>query len=344
MKRVILFAVVVSGVFACKNFEPDFPDFDHTTVYFPYQYPVRTLILGNYIYDNSNDNAHKFLISATMGGVRANTQDRICRFAVDENLCENVYWPDGSPVLPLPKAYYSLPANEIIIPSGKIAGGVEVQLTDAFFDDPLAITNTYAVPLVLTEAVHLDSILRGKPARENADRRIEEHWEIAPKDFTLFAVKFVNPYSGIYLHCGKAEVKNAAGNLLETAAYSTLFVEDNEVWTLHTSGRRAVSLEGAFKAQSVPGFFRITLDFDSDDCLAEGGVPCTVREADGASHTVVGNGRYLTGAESFGGKQRDAIYLEYTVSLTDGNVYTASDTLIFRDKSISMEIFLPEIK
>ena len=47
---------------SCQNQEIDFPDFDYTTGYFPYQYPIRTIILGDYIYDNSNDNNHEFVI------------------------------------------------------------------------------------------------------------------------------------------------------------------------------------------------------------------------------------------------------------------------------------------
>ena len=44
---------------SCYNADKDFPDFEGgTTAYFAYQYPVRTLVLGNDIYDNTIDNAH----------------------------------------------------------------------------------------------------------------------------------------------------------------------------------------------------------------------------------------------------------------------------------------------
>ena len=36
---------------------------------------------------------------------------------------------------------------KIIIPAGKVMGGIEVQLTDAFFADPRSIKNTFVIPL-----------------------------------------------------------------------------------------------------------------------------------------------------------------------------------------------------
>ena len=49
---------VVLGAFAltwtsCYNADKEFPDYENgTTAYFAYQYPIRTLVLGNDIYDN----------------------------------------------------------------------------------------------------------------------------------------------------------------------------------------------------------------------------------------------------------------------------------------------------
>ena len=54
---------------SCYNADKEFPDYqDGTTAYFAYQYPIRTLVLGNDIYDNTLDNAHKCRIWSTMGG------------------------------------------------------------------------------------------------------------------------------------------------------------------------------------------------------------------------------------------------------------------------------------
>ena len=68
---------------SCYNSDRDFPDYeDGTTAYFAYQYPVRTLILGNDIYDNTLDNAHKCQIWSTMGGAYGG-RDAVVDIAVD---------------------------------------------------------------------------------------------------------------------------------------------------------------------------------------------------------------------------------------------------------------------
>ncbi len=135
MKKILLIVLVTIGLMSCHNFDIEHPDFDYTSGFFPYQFPVRTLVLGDYIYDNANDNAHKFVISVAMGGVYENTQDREFEFEVDESLCNNVLFnTDGDTVHVMPSNYYTLSSdNKMVIPEGKMNGGVEVQLTDAFF-------------------------------------------------------------------------------------------------------------------------------------------------------------------------------------------------------------------
>lgn len=342
IKYLMMSVVIISGLTSCENFDQEFPDFDYTVGYFPYQYPVRTLILGNYIYDNANDNAHKFVISAAIGGVRENRQDRICRFVMDESLCDNAFFADGSPVLPLPANYYSLSDNEkIVIPAGKLNGGVEVQLTGAFFNDPLAIGNTYAVPLRITGAAGLDSILQGQSLGVNADRRIAGDWSVLPKDFTMFAVKFINPYHGSYLYEGQASL---SGGAEEDSTYRAKFVEENELVRMQTTGRTTVSIDGlSFKSKALTGFFNLELVFDSDDYTAGGGVNCRVQAPQGAAYTITGTGRYAIDAEEYGGQKHDAVYLTYTVDNGPFR-YSATDKFVFRDKGIVMEVYEVTVK
>ncbi|MDR1527076.1 MAG: DUF1735 domain-containing protein [Dysgonamonadaceae bacterium] len=333
---------IAAGVFSCKNSEQDFPDFDYTTGYFPYQYPVRTLILGNYIYDNANDNAHKFVISAAIGGVRENSQDRICRFVVDESLCDNAFFSDDSPILPLPANYYSLSDNEkIVIAEGQLNGGIEVQLTEAFFNDPLAIGNAYVVPLRITGVTDLDTILQGQPLGINADRRIAGDWSVSPKDFTMFAVKFINPYHGAYLYEGQASL---SGGATEDSTYRAKFVEENEVVKMQTTGRTTVLINGlSFKSKALTGFFNLELLFDSDEYTAEGGVNCRVQAPQGVAYTITGTGRYAIDAETYGGQKHDAVYLTYTVDHGTFH-YAATDKFVFRDKGIVMEVYDLKVK
>ena len=101
---------------SCYNADRDFPDYEGgTTAYFAYQYPVRTLILGNDIYDNSLDNEHKCRIWATMGGAYGG-RNAMVDIVVDESLCNNLWFLDDGgytslPVTPMPSLYYTLQSS-----------------------------------------------------------------------------------------------------------------------------------------------------------------------------------------------------------------------------------------
>src|ERR1043165_10254330 len=90
MKRSFLALVVLLTMLTACNKDWSFPDYKYTTVYFPYQTPVRTLVLGEDIYDNTLDNQHKCMIMATMGGVYENTKDIVIAVSVDNSFLQKV--------------------------------------------------------------------------------------------------------------------------------------------------------------------------------------------------------------------------------------------------------------
>jgi len=334
MQKLLVAAFLMTGLYACKNAEIDHPDFDYTTGYFPYQYPVRTLVLGDDIYDNTNDNAHKFVISVTMGGVYENTKERSFSFRVDETLCNNAAFNGaGDTILPLPAGYYSLSSpGTIVIPGGKVNGGVEVQLTDAFFNDPKAITLGYVVPLVLTGSNDVDSILVGSSTLPSPDRRIAGNWIAAPKDFTMFAVKYVNEFHGNYFHSGQSYV-DSAGTRIDEKVYKKEYVENNDVRLLTTTGRHQVQFSSFLQSSVMTGPFNMLLTFDGDKC--------TVASAD-TNFVISGTGQFKKDAFNWGNKSRNGITLDYTVS--DGiNTYHAKDELIVRDRAVVMQVYTPVI-
>ena len=67
---VILGSAMSFAFSSCENASNSFPDYEGgVSVYFAYQYPVRTIVLGNDpVVDNSADRQHKCAIYATMGG------------------------------------------------------------------------------------------------------------------------------------------------------------------------------------------------------------------------------------------------------------------------------------
>lgn len=207
MKRNLIYfglASLLLSFTACESSDNEFPDFDYQTVYFANQYALRTLELGEDMFvDNSIDNEHKVVINAAWGGGYTNRENVVIDYVVDESLCDGLYFKDTEiPLTPMPASYYQLASDKINIPSGSIMGGVEVQLTDAFFADEKSLSNNYVIPLRMTGVIGADSILQGEAAVADPVLTNNGHWTVQPKNFVLYAVKYVNPQHGEYLRRG----------------------------------------------------------------------------------------------------------------------------------------------
>ncbi len=337
MKNIWILAAILMGFVACKNQEIEFPDYKYSTAYFPYQYPVRTIVLGDYIYDNTNDNNHMFLISAAMGGVYSNTKDRELEIELAPELCNRALFASTSDTIRLmPESYYTLSSSsKMVIPKGSFNGNIEVHLKDAFFNDPKAIKSTYVIPLRIKSAADVDSVLQGKKSIENADPRIAGNWLTVPKNFTMFAVKYINQYHGKYLHHGASKVKDASGVVIDQAVYRTPYIVDNEIWSLVTTGFKQVSATGTIRSTILSGTLSMLLTFDDSG-------NCTVKENSGSDYSITGTGKFLSDSDQWGNEKRDAIYLNYQFT-NSGNTYSATDTLVVRDRAVVLETYTPTI-
>lgn len=334
-KIVLGIAVVSTVLVSCNNQDIEFSDFDYQTVYFAKQYPIRTLELGeDENVDLTLDNQRKVKIMATMGGVYANRQNRIIDIQLAENLCDNLYFEGGiTKVVPMPKEYYKLASNQIVIPSGSIMGGVEVQLTDAFFEDEHSLSNNYVIPLVMTQVEGADSILSGNPMTENPDRCVSSDWNIAPKDFVLYGIKYVNPWHGKYLRRG-IDLITDNGTTTSLERHET-YVEDDEIVGVTTKGLQVSELPLTVKdnvGNDLP--LSLTLNFGKDSkCVISGNTE---------TYEVTGTGKFVSKGEknSMGGKDRDAIYLEYQINFKERNLsYVTKDTLVLQTRNIAPETF-----
>jgi hypothetical protein len=192
MKKII--SILFTGIllYSCTNRDIEFDDYDYTTVYFPFQMPIRTLILGDEsVGDNSIDLEKAFTIGITMGGVYENKKDRVVTIAYAPELAENIInTGSGDTLMLLPETYYDADfLNEalldVTIPTGEFSGKTRIQLNDAFFQDPLSAEFHYVIPLRITNAVS-DSVLSGEVASgvlpDTADVRKPDHWKTLPKD------------------------------------------------------------------------------------------------------------------------------------------------------------------
>jgi hypothetical protein len=238
---------------SCYNADKDFPDYEGgTKAYFAYQNPIRTLVLGNDIYDNSLDNAHKCRIWATMGGAYAG-RNAVVSVEIDESLCNNLYFLDDggyerAKVLPLPHNYYNYDAvkNATINYNGDSRGYLEIEFTDDFFNDPKTSSadTTYVIPVRMTGVTGIDALLSGTPNKANPIRQNANDWSILPKDYTLYCVRYMNPWQGKYIRRGTDEVTEA---------------EDGSVWT-HI--RKDTTL-----IKSDPGRYPINLVNQNDEVV-----------------------------------------------------------------------------
>lgn len=315
MKTILITAIGFFLIASCSNKEVTFDDYKYQTVYFAYQYPVRTITFGEDIFSTELDNQGKCEIMATTGGVYSSKKNVSIAVAVDNALLGSgmLFKAGGDTVYAMPANYYTLAASNITIPEGGLTGGVQVQLTDAFFNDPKSIKNSYVIPLRMTGKTNADSILSGK-------------------NFILYAVKYVNTWHGNYLRRGKDVV---TGSVNQTITRHKQYVEDDEVNKLYTRTKSKIDFPVVFKDKNGVNInSTLILSFD------EAG-NCTV-SAGSSNFTATGSGQFVKRGEknSWGSKDRDAIYLKYDVTFTDMKI-SSTDTLVLRDRAVAMETFTP---
>ena len=367
LKRYIYGAVlgVLTLSFAsCYNSENEFPDFDGgTTAYFAYQYPVRTLILGNDIYDNSLDNEHKCRIWATMGGAY-HGRDAVASIVVDESLCDNLYFVDagGNPstlVTPMPSDYYELLSNNIPY-KGDSRGYVEVKFTDKFFQDPKALENTYVIPLVMTSVKGIDRILTGTPREGLTPSRTNvEDWDVLAKDYVLYCVKYMNPWQGKYIRRG-VDLVTEGGTTTEIVRKDFSLVnsdvdrytenpinQNDEVCGIITKNMTQAIFPVSFKTSGASILCNLILTFNGNQCTIS---------TDDENVTATGSGEFIakgSGKPEYKDYQwqgegkadeRDILRLSYNVNFESSNIQVSTnDTLVVQTReSNKKEFFSPK--
>jgi hypothetical protein len=341
MKKIIYILVVsLIGFSSCVNQDWEFPDFDFQSVYFAHQYPVRTITLGEDIFDTTLDNEWKFRILATLGGAYTNRNDVSMEFRIDNSLVEGLEFASGEEILPMPSSYYGIVGENFVIPRGSLAGGVEIQLTEQFFNDPLAIRNTYVIPMVISNVVNADTILSGRTLMQNPNPHVIGDWDVTRKDFVLYAVKYVNQWHGIYLRRGLDVIQGKAGNeaLSGNIVRKQEFVEHDELNNVNTVSLTAVELPVTFQDQTGANIHTtLLLTFNNQG-------ECTIASAT-EGVTASGNGRFVKKGEkrSWGNRDRDALYLNYEIDLPNMHVQT-TDTLVMRNRGVAMEFFTPVVR
>lgn len=335
MKRTFLLLSIIFLGFSCTNQDVDFDDFEYQAVYFPFQSPVRTLILGDEVEgDNTIDREHAFSIGVALGGAYENEMERVVAVELAPELAENITNADGDTLLILPPEYYSATFDRITIPEGSFFGKMRVNLEDAFFADPATVDLKYVIPVKITDAFG-DTVLSGDPSSlfEDPDPRIAEQWSTPPKNYTLFGIQYINQLHGVYLLRGRTINTTAATP--DTTFYSTRFLTDNDMTKLTTRSltENIMSTMGGTKKG---GKYQMLLNFD------EGSKDISLTQLDSTTVVVNGTGKYYTKddeeAESYTDYRHRTLYLDYTFE-DGGDTFHAMDSLVFIDTDVTFEEF-----
>ena len=381
LKSLLIVAVVFS-VLACENQENDFDDFGSTSVYFPFQTPVRTLIQGKYdLGFNENDNNGRFEIGVVMSGVYNNDKNRRVHFELAPELIDAAaLGVDTVNVQVLPASYYTIEQESpVTIPSGSTDGRIPIQLNDAFFDDPLSFAEFeevhYVVPLLITEIEELDSLLTGIPVVNDPIKIRDEDWNPAPKDYTLFGIKFMNKYQGIYLRRGEdaavgfnesvtvyenGDPTETVSEVIEgSTVYSAEYVVQDELIPLATAGRSEATTTIDVRRPGIATDAQLSLLLTFND-----NEEITVTNADpNSTITVTGTGSFVEDGDEWGGESRDVIYLDFQYLEQDDEVsqvfffgnlvstttstfelnHQVNDTLVIRDRDVRFEEFVVDL-
>jgi len=377
IKYLIICAIAFS-LLACENQENNFDDFGSTSVYFPFQTPARTLIQGKYdLGFNDNDNNGRFEIGVVMSGVYNNDIDRRVHFELAPELIDAAaLGVDTVNVKILPTSYYTIEQESpVTIPSGSTNGRIPVQLSDAFFDDPLSFAEFeevhYVIPLRITDYEQLDSLLTGVPLVDNPIKIRDEDWDPLPKDYTLFGIKFMNKYEGIYLRRGEDAAlglnesvtvfengdptETVTENIQGSTVYRAEYVVQDELLPLSTAGRSDATTTIDVRRPGIASSSTLSLllTFNNNEEI-------TVSNADPSSTvTVTGTGKFVEDGDEWGGEPRDVIYLdlqyeEQEVEVSEVRVFgtlistttstfslshQVNDTLVIRDRNVRFEEF-----
>ena len=325
MKRNIIKVIcgmgLVCGLWSCESGDKTFPDYEGgTTVYFPYQYPVRTIVLGDDEYDTSMDKAHKCKIMATFGGSYNGSNGNVT-VAVDESLCSNLFYEDGvTPVKAMPSSYYKLSTTTLNF-NGTMNGATEVQLEDAFFNDPDAVKNTYVIPLVITGQSGFDKILTGSLLEGQQGSRTDASvWDVKPMDYVLYCVKFQNKYSGWWRTHGTTSTDDIESApevqirslSLNTCAYTVSYQEGDQIY-----------------------YADLLLNFDGSN-------NCTISSlTEGVTASGSGSWGDNTMIKAWGNKDRDGMELNYNVDFGDGHKLAVHENMVWERSGVTIEEFAP---
>lgn len=303
-----LFGFIILTVLLSSCYKDYIKDFDYNAVYFPYQTDVRTLVVGE---------GMQIEIGVALGGVRKNTTDRNVNFTIDNTLITPAILTvmkggagyiktavqSINTLLPLPTNYYTLSDNsKFVIKSGQHMGSITLKVDSArFLADAATINPNYVIPFYITSA-KADSVLPNKR-------------------YAVIGLKYENMLFGNYWHGGVTVVTSPVGTVIKTIPYyTTIPSPENRIWKLTTVSPNSLIINGYSDQTTSKGEMKVTFD----------GTNISISGVTGSTFAIQPNGTSSYNKAKL--LQNRKIVLRYKYIGTDGNTYSAQDTLTFRNR------------
>lgn len=312
MKTRILFILLIAfTLVSCEEYEDYISDFDYTSTYFAYQNPVRTVFSDNLSIE----------IGAVLAGKRENKKEEKVGFRIAEELLTDASIVGNKKFTLLPADYYNLSnSSEMIIPKGEFVGTVTLNLNaEKFLSDPLATSNNYALPLLIT-STSLDSVIVGD-AQQGIPR----------KDYTIVVIKYIDKHHGIYYHRGQRVKYDSAGKIVDVLRYVTEEQEEeyiqNVVWDMFTVNAGTLRTNGVGEHTTASGkTYALDISVSDDNKVVINGV----------SNSLISDIKDL--GNSVYNEEDKSFYLNYQY-MKDEFKYVMKDTLYFRNDGLKLELW-----
>lgn len=312
-----LAAFAMLATTSCESGNQEFDYEGETTVYYSKPAYVRTVELGeDQEVDLTEDNLHNINIMAFCGGGYGNGNQITVDYVIDPTLIEGksmVINNEIKPMILMPQEYYTIEnANQFVIAKGSLAGGPKIHLTDAFFADAKSLEANYVIPVKLTKATGVDKIIESQ-------------------NYTLCAVKFVNPWHAVYLRRGKDQITYADNTTADNIRH-TQYMEKGELLNVVTSGMKQDKMVVAVRDKAgVAHNVTLLLNFDDDN-------NCSITTNDEHAE-VSGTGKFVKACENMGGTKRNALYLDYQIKVDGVATVATKDTMVVRNRGVVGEYF-----
>ncbi len=331
MKNVKFLAA--AAALACTGCYDDYvKDFEYTGIYMPYQYDLRTFVVGE---------GMRFDIGVVLGGTTANDRDRNVRYTVDPALVTGNLAPllasDDEEMEPFTAFEVMSGASTSgsvsqsyvteAVKASKIADLTPLPAEYFSMSDPERMVvragrHTATVTVTADERFLADANASSKPYYALAFRIEEADADVIPseKSFAVIAVRYENMLFGNYWHGGATTVKNdATGEIVEKDEYPLEIPHDeSRIYTLTTVAPDALTTS---RLGDWEGSLRLTLREDGQIAIADADGKRTIEP--------FGDGCYFNRAKRL---QDRKLILNYKFANGDGTTTYIEDVLVFRNR------------